>query len=100
MVVLARHGETEWSRDGRHTGRTDIPLTDIGRRQAESLGTRLRGREFERHGHVLRALAGCWIGLGPPGGALLALSTATFSTLAFERETAVVSLWNDASHLK
>jgi broad specificity phosphatase PhoE len=45
-VVLVRHGETEWSRDGRHTGRTDIPLTEHGREQAEAVGAALRGRDF------------------------------------------------------
>jgi probable phosphoglycerate mutase len=45
-VVLVRHGETEWSRDGKHTGHTDVPLTERGREQARVVGEALRGREF------------------------------------------------------
>jgi broad specificity phosphatase PhoE len=182
-IALVRHGETEWSRDGRHTGRSDIPLTETGRAQAEQLAGALRewsfarvlsspleraletcrlaglgddvevtedlmewdygeyegittpqiresrpgwylwrdgcpggetaaevGRRVDRviaelddaggdvalfaHGHVLRVLAARWIGLGPEGGALLALNTGTLSVLGYERETRVVRRWN------
>jgi broad specificity phosphatase PhoE len=183
-VVLVRHGETEWSRSGQHTGRTDIPLTDEGRLQAEAVGAALRGRTFaivltsplqraaetcriagfgdvvsvrddlrewdygeyeglktvdirrERpgwtlwydgvpggetaaevaaradrviaelraadgdalvfaHGHFLRVLTARWLGLEPEAGRLFALDPATVSVLGYERETAVVRLWNE-----
>jgi broad specificity phosphatase PhoE len=184
-VVLVRHGETEWSRTGRHTGRTEVPLTEKGREQAEAVGVALQGRGFalvltsplgraletcrlagfgdqaqardelmewdygayegrttaeireerpgwtlwrdgvpegetagqvgERadrvldevrrtggdallfaHGHLLRVLAARWLGLGPDAGRLFALDPATLSTLGYERETAVIQLWNEA----
>ena len=182
-LVLVRHGQTEWSLSGQHTGRSDIPLTEEGRRQAGLLREALRRRSFARvltsplsravdtcqlsglgegaepddgllewdygeyegittpriregqpgwglwrdgcpggespaqvgaradrmlesiegvegdialfaHGHILRVIAARWIGLGPEGGGLLALSTATLSALGFERERRVVRLWN------
>jgi broad specificity phosphatase PhoE len=184
-VVLVRHGETEWSRDGKHTGRTDVSLTERGRGQAEALGAALVGRRFElvltsplqrasetcrlagygevaqprdelrewdygayegrttleireerpgwtlwrdgvpggetaaqvgaradnviaalrslagdaalfAHGHVLRVLAARWVGLAPAAGRLFALETATISVLGYERETAVIRVWNES----
>jgi broad specificity phosphatase PhoE len=183
QIWLIRHGETEWSLGGRHTGRTDVPLTDAGRRQAKTLGRHLAGRAFalvltsplgraretcqlagygdtvqisddlrewdygiyegrttaevrtrepgwsiwttsipdgetvdhvgerarrviERavaaggdaalfaHAHVLRILAACWIGRPPIDGRLFALGTASISVLGHERETRVISVWN------
>jgi broad specificity phosphatase PhoE len=44
---LVRHGETEWSLSGAHTSRTDIPLTDEGRRRAEKLRDYLKGTKFD-----------------------------------------------------
>jgi probable phosphoglycerate mutase len=46
QIYLVRHGETEWSRSGRHTSVTDIALTELGREQALELGRRLAGHRF------------------------------------------------------
>ena len=48
VVYLARHGETAWSLSGQHTGRTDLPLTEGGERNARALGARLRGLVFAK----------------------------------------------------
>jgi probable phosphoglycerate mutase len=180
---VVRHGETEWSRTGRHTGRTDLPLTAAGRREARTLRRELAGRQFalvlssplsrawetcriagyadvarttsllcewdygdvegrtrdavrrERpgwtvwkgplpggetldevaararrvirravaargdvllfgHGHILRVLAVCWLGLEPWDARLLALSTASIGILGEEAATRVIRTWN------
>jgi broad specificity phosphatase PhoE len=180
---IVRHGETEWSRTGRHTGRTDVPLTAAGVEQATALRGRLSSRRFALvlssplrrawdtcrqagladaarrtddllewdygayegrttseiqqdvpgwtiwtggvpggettedvaararnlidealaargdvalfgHGHVLRILAACWLGLDPRGGRLFALSTASIGVLGHENGFRVIRAWN------
>ena len=179
---MVRHGPTEWSRDGRHTSTTDLPLLPEGEAPARALASRLRGTPFDlvltspllrarktaelagfpdarldedlreweygdyegvtteeirrtapgwtvwtqpcpggetpeqigarldrvvgraratkgrvlafAHGHSLRVLAACWLGLPVADGKLLRLDTATISVLGFEREQPVVLRWN------
>ena len=187
-IWLFRHGETEWSKSGQHTGRTDLALTESGKARAQALGTRLAGRAFalvlssplvraletcrlagygetvqltddlmewdygdyegrrtadirkgrpgwliwrdgvpggesveavgararnviERalsadgdvalfsHGHMLRILTACWLGLPPADGRLFALDTAAVSVLGYEHDFHVIKRWNQDSHL-
>jgi broad specificity phosphatase PhoE len=181
-IWLVRHGETEWSKSGQHTGRTNISLTPDGERQAKALGSLLAGKRFAlvlaspmsraqttarlagiekfevtedlhewnygiyegvttkavrekhpdwsiwespipegetieqvgaracrlidrfetvdgdvacfAHGHILRILGACWMGLAPIHGRNLGLYTATLSILGYERETRVIETWN------
>lgn len=183
--MLVRHGATPWSRAGRHTGRTDLPLDDGGRAQAAALGARLAALGIDQvltsplrraratcelsgmggaaevvddlaewdygayegrttleirserpawrlfrdgcpdgedvtavagradavlrrataggpgatvalfgHGHILRVLATCWLGLEPCAGELLALDAASISVLGHDRDVRVVRTWN------
>lgn len=178
-----RHGETEWTVSGQHTGRTDLPLTVEGQLHARQIAWFLNGRCFDlvltsplqraretcrlagyvesaivdanlsewdygdyegrttaeirktrsgwslwrdgvpngesieqvgtraqtiinrvlsrsadavlfAHGHILRVLTACWLGLPPAAGRFFALGTASVSTLGFEREIRVITQWN------
>lgn len=182
-IWLLRHGATEWSRNGRHTGSSDIPLLPEGEGEARALAPLLAGQHFAEvwvsplqrarrtcelaglgaqaqpnenlrewdygsyegittaeirqtvpgwsvwshgcpggedaaavtqrcealiaqllalegnialfaHGHLLRSLAGTWIGQGAVGGKHLALGTGSHSLLGFERENPVILRWN------
>jgi broad specificity phosphatase PhoE len=182
---LIRHGETEWSLSGAHTGRTDIPLTATGQAKAAAIGRYLAGRKFAlvltsplqraretcrlagygavaqlepdlmewsygayeghtsaeirqeipgwniwingvaggetvdqvgararrviarasavegdaalfAHGHILRILTACWLGLEPAAGRLFAFDTACLSVLGYEREIRVIERWNQS----
>ena len=183
QLWLVRHGETEWTASGQHTGKTDLPLTLEGKLHARQIAGFLNGRRFNlvlmsplrratetcrlagysehaivdanllewdygdyegrttaqiqktrtswslwkdgvpngesieqvatraqnviarvlanfgdallfAHGHILRILTACWLGLPPEAGQLFALGTASVSTLGYERETRVITQWN------
>jgi probable phosphoglycerate mutase len=70
QLFLVRHGETEWSRSGRHTGRTDVALNETGCAEALRLGADLAGHPFAAvlYSPLSRAAETCRL-LWPPGGA-------------------------------
>jgi len=185
QLWLLRHGATEWARNGRHTGSTDLPLLPEGEEEARQLAPVLTSQTFAAvfssplqrarrtcelsglgeqaqvmpellewnygdyegvttpeirvtvpgwtvwshecpngedadavqqrceivinralevaepgdvalfaHGHLLRALAGTWLGLGAVGGRLLKLGTGSICVLGFERENRAIVRWN------
>src|SRR5437868_8860728 len=69
---LIRHGETEWSLSGAHTGRTDIPLTAAGEANAAAIGRYLSGRQFSLvlTSPVERARETCRLAGYAPGAAI------------------------------
>jgi broad specificity phosphatase PhoE len=183
-LYLVRHGETEWSRARRHTGRTDLPLSPAGEAEAKALGRHLDGLAVDRvlssplaraavtarlagfgdrvevtdalleldygeyegrttpeirasrpgwdlfrdgcpggetvedaagrarpllaelaaaggrallfsHGHQLRVLTACYLGLPPEAARHLFLGTASLSVLGVEHEWPAILLWNE-----
>jgi len=91
-----RKESPDWSlwREGPRNGET---VEQVGAR-AEAVLARISGIDGDvalfAHGHILRILTARWLGLPPDCGRMFALSTATVSTLGFERETHVISQWN------
>jgi probable phosphoglycerate mutase len=189
-IWLARHGETEWSLSGQHTGLTDLPLTLHGEELAQKLAARLKGMEFAKvftsplqrarrtceitgfghraeimpelvewnygdyegvkthdihktnpgwdlfrdgcpngesveqvtarasrviarlrevggdvlcfsSGHILRSIAGCWLGLGAAGGRFFLLGTTSLSALNYDHnlQEPAIRQWNETGYL-
>lgn len=101
QIQAERPGWSLW-RDGVPKGET---IAQVGIRAQNVTDRVLAGRGDAivfAHGHILRVLAACWLGLPPDAGRLLALNTASVSILGFEHDARVITHWNsnvkDPSH--
>jgi probable phosphoglycerate mutase len=85
-----------WSlfRDGVPNGETIEAVAERARRVIARAEEANGDTALFAHGHILRILAACWLGLPPADARLFALSTASVSTLGFERETKTITRWN------
>ena len=97
-IQKERSGWSLW-RDGVPGGETIDQVAARTRRVIEGAEAAEGDVALFAHGHVLRVLTACWLGLAPDGGRLFALGTAAVSVLGYERETHVIVKWNQDSHL-
>ena len=108
-VLLARHGETPWNAEGRYQGQRDIPLSEVGERQARSLGARLHDLNITRAvaSPLSRARRTAELALGPSRAAMLTLDEGLqeighgdweglLASEIRERDPARLSAWREA----
>jgi broad specificity phosphatase PhoE len=93
-----RPGWSLW-RDGVPGGETGEEVGARARRVIETASAADGDVALFAHGHVLRVLSACWLGLPPDCGRLFVLGTAAVSVLGYERDTRVIVKWNQDSHL-
>ncbi len=91
-----RERRPDWSlwRDGVPDGETIDEVAARAQRVIERSLASGGAVALFAHGHILRILTACWLGLPPQGGSLFALGTGSVSTLGFERVTRVILRWN------
>jgi len=110
-ILLARHGETPWNAEGRYQGQEDIPLSPVGKAQAESLGRRLHDTRVDRAvaSPLSRARGTAELALGVERAAMLTtdaglmeIAHGTWEGLLAseirERDRERLQLWRDAPH--
>jgi len=92
-----RQREPGWSlwADGVPNGETVEQVGQRARRVIERAASAAGDVTLFAHGHILRILTACWLGLEPAGGRLFALGTGSLSILGYERDTRVITLWNE-----
>jgi probable phosphoglycerate mutase len=81
-------------RDGVPGGETIEQVAERARRVIDRAAAAGVETALFAHGHILRILAACWLELPPADARLFALTTASVSTLGFERETRCITRWN------
>ena len=97
-IQKERPGWSLW-RDGVSGGETVEEVGARARRVIDSASAAPGDVALFAHGHILRVLTACWLGLPPDGGRLFALGTAAVSVLGYEHDTQVIVKWNQDSHL-